>query len=290
MQLDHNTLQGRWAIGLGPFLSRLLMGTRRLAWARKLDAYLNYLLGRGAGAGWHLDSEIAAAAKSVFRRDPCVLDVGANLGQWSQAFRARFPGGMLYLFEPQPVCQEALRKLSIPHSELVCAAVGEAVGTARLFCSEEADSSASLHRRRDTHVVGRRYEPIDVPVTTLDRFIAEKAIPFVDFVKLDIEGHEVAALRGMADAMSANKVGALSFEFGSGNLNSRTYFRDFWDLLSPRYHLLRITPTRRLIGISAYYEDQEYFRGVTNYLAVLKDHPHAPAGGAVARLADAAEV
>ena len=61
---------------------------------------------------------------------------------------------------------------------------------------------------------------------------------------------------------------AISVEFGSGNITTRTFFHDIWDLLHPRgYQLARIAPGGRLIPVTEYYEDLEYFRGVTNYLA-----------------------
>ncbi len=59
--------------------------------------------------------------------------------------------------------------------------------------------------------------------------------------------------------------------FGSGNLNSRTFFHDFWDELHPLgYRLQRIGPGGVLLPVDAYYEDLEYFRGVSNYLAALR--------------------
>jgi len=86
---------------------------------------------------------------------------------------------------------------------------------------------------------------------------------------MDIEGHELYALRGAQQTLAAGKIGALSFEFGCGNINSRTYFRDFWDLLSGAgFSLWRITLSGKEIPISNYYEDHEYFRGATNYVAV----------------------
>lgn len=109
-------------------------------------------------------------------------------------------------------------------------------------------------------------------VVTLDSVIASERIEFVDFAKLDIEGHELFALRGAREALAERRIGALSFEFGSGNVNSRTFFRDYWDLLIPAgFRISRITPGGRRVPVPVpvYYEDLEYFRGVSNYVAEL---------------------
>jgi hypothetical protein len=89
-------------------------------------------------------------------------------------------------------------------------------------------------------------------------------------MKMDIEGHELFALRGAQRALTSRKIGALSFEFGCGNINSRTFFRDFWNLLNGSgFDIWRIAPGGREVRIIEYYEDLEYFRGATNYVAAL---------------------
>jgi hypothetical protein len=88
---------------------------------------------------------------------------------------------------------------------------------------------------------------------------------------MDLEGHELFVLRGAAQALKRGYIRALTFEFGSSNVNSRTYFHDFWDLLSAYgFEIKRIYPGGTVMKVSEYYEDLEYFRGVTNYLAVLR--------------------
>ena len=90
-----------------------------------------------------------------------------------------------------------------------------------------------------------------------------------DFLKMDLEGHELFALRGAGDYLAPGKIAALAFEFGSANVNSRTFFRDFWELLTPLgYTLYRMVPGGRTLKISHYDETLEFFRGATNYLAV----------------------
>ena len=76
------------------------------------------------------------------------------------------------------------------------------------------------------------------------------------------------ALRGARRALESGKSGALSFEFGNANVNSHTFFRDFWQLLTTAgFRLWRITPGGRELLVEEYYEDYEYFRSVSNFVA-----------------------
>ena len=88
---------------------------------------------------------------------------------------------------------------------------------------------------------------------------------------MDIEGHELHALRGAARILKRRGVDAIEFEFGSANVNSRTFFRDYFDLLTAAgFAISRIAPGGTLFPVRIYHERLEYFRGATNYLAVLQ--------------------
>ncbi len=56
-----------------------------------------------------------------------------------------------------------------------------------------------------------------------DYWISELDRRRVDIVKIDIEGHELVALRGFGEALSETSV--LQFEFGGSNIDTRTFFR-----------------------------------------------------------------
>jgi hypothetical protein len=45
--------------------------------------------------------------------------------------------------------------------------------------------------------------------------------------------------------LPAGKIRAIAFEFGCGNVNSRTFFRDFWDLLICPFPLFYVTNSSR---------------------------------------------
>jgi FkbM family methyltransferase len=230
------------------------------------------LRGKGSGTGWDLDAEVRSAAAFVKRPDPVLLDVGANYGQWSIAMRTLFPAAQkIVLFEPQPQCLKILEELNLPGKIVVPYAVSDCAMTHDFYLGPEGWPAASMYERGETYFREIQQQRVTIPVTTLDAVLSHYNIDFVDFAKFDIEGAEFSAFQGGKAAFSEGKIGALSLEFGSGNINSRTFFRDFWEFLTHhRYEIFRILPGGRAMPVPHYYEDLEHFRGVSNYLARLR--------------------
>ncbi|MCM0593364.1 MAG: FkbM family methyltransferase [Gloeotrichia echinulata DEX184] len=266
-----NTVGKLLAVPLSTILtSRLLYKP-----SRYIEAYLAFLLGKGSGST-SIEEEVEAAFRNIYRQYPVVFDVGANVGLWSKKLLEFQPNAKLFQFEPSEACRIEVQNLNLPNSTLIPCAVGKSEGTAYLYSSSNTDGSASLYQRKDGRFKDYEYQQYSVSMTTLDQVIADYSIEFVDFLKMDIEGHEMEALLGASQALNDGKIGAMSFEFGSGNINSRTFFIDFWELLKEKgFQLYRITPGGKLLEIQDYYEDLEYFRGVSNYIARLTNHPYA---------------
>ena len=271
MQLHKPSFANRVGKRVAKPLSRVACSAWFHKPARMADAYLNFLLGKGSGTGWDMREEVRAAVKRIRRPRPVVFDVGANVGDWSQGLLRAIPDAKVYMFDPSPGCQSAIRQKALPGTTLFPCALGEMAEQKTYYSSSATDGSASLHSRRDTPFQDLTYHPATVAVRTLDEVIESEKIDFVDFMKMDIEGHELFALRGGRRSLAAGKIGALSFEFGCGNVNSRTFFRDFWELLTAaNFAIYRITPGGKDILVGDYYEDAEYFRGATNFVAELK--------------------
>jgi FkbM family methyltransferase len=262
---------------LGKPLSAMLCSNLLFQSSRYLEAYLAFLLGKGSGGG-SINEEVRGASKNIYRKFPVIFDVGANIGDWSKAFLDLQPNAKIYQFEPSDICQAAIQKLNLPNTTLISDAVGKEEGKAYYYSSspiDPVDCSASLYKRKDVRWGESEYQQKEINVITIDKIIAQYSIDFIDFLKMDIEGHELEALKGASQAFHDNKIGALSFEFGASNINSKTFFHDFWEFFKEKdFQLYRVTPGNNLVEINNYYTDLEYFRGATNYIARLIHHPY----------------
>ena len=240
---------------------------------RYAERKIQRLQGKGYGGRHSIAAEIRAAGRFLPARDAIVFDIGANTGAWSRALLAKAGGRVktIYAFEPSAHNHAAIEEIGDKRVRLVPLAVGEAVGQQTLHYDRAGSGLASLHERRLDHfgIAFSGRETVDV--TTIDDFVAENGLGTVDFAKFDIEGHELAALRGAARTMEQGKIRALSFEFGGCNIDSRTYFQDFWYALDALgYRIYVINPLFGATRLKAYDERHEVFL-TTNFIAAL-DH------------------
>jgi hypothetical protein len=117
-----------------------------------------------------------------------------------------------------------------------------------------------------SHVNGRMDHVETVKINTLDQFCVENKIQHVNLLKLDVEGHELNVLRGAANMLSKGAIDFIQFEFSAANIDSRTFFKDFYTLLKDDYQLYRILQDG-IWPIQNYSESLEVFKRATNYLA-----------------------
>lgn len=173
----------------------------------------------------------------------------------------------MVIFEPASVNAEYLKKRFMKNPKVIVEekAVALESGIGKLYADAEGSPIASLTRRRLDHfeIDFSHTEEISL-VRFEDYWKTELSSQGIDFLKLDIEGHELDALKGMGESLNLTKL--IQFEFGGCNIDTRTFFQDFWYFFTSRnFELYRITPFGP-IKISRYSEMDETF-STTNYLA-----------------------
>lgn len=235
----------------------------------RVNRWIGRRLGQGYAGKHSLDAEAAAAARFLTGDEGIILDVGANQGHWSKALLAIAGDRIarIYGFEPMKEHEAALGAIGDQRFELIPKAIGDKCGTVPLYAHKPGASIASVYKRDVGHYGMDFSEQASVPITTIDFFLDQHDIGYVDFMKLDIEGHELAALRGAEKSLSSGRIGALSFEMGGCNIDARTFLKDFWSLLHPLgYRLFIVNPLDGLHPITSYHEVLENFL-TANFLA-----------------------
>jgi len=171
---------------MGPikrFIARRLLGTRHNLLTLD-DPYpaMGRLLGGGGVEG--------------------LLDIGASHGRVARRLLRQFPKAEAYLFEPNPAYERILAEASQrdPRLHPQFLAVGDHDGTATLNITASPGTTSLLapnatltaSYREEATIVARR----EVPLVTLDQWALTIPKVPIHLIKLDIQGGELAALRG----------------------------------------------------------------------------------------------
>lgn len=107
-----------------------------------------------------------------------------------------------------------------------------------------------------------------IEIKTLDEYCEDEGISEINLLKIDVEGHELEVLNGAMDMISSGNIQYITFEFGGANIDTRTYFQDYYYFFDKYdYDIYRILPNSELYKIDSYSELDEKFR-TTNYIAV----------------------
>jgi FkbM family methyltransferase len=154
------------------------------------------------------DHDFFRIADALLENGGRFFDVGANFGLLSFGLDRKHAGKVeFHLFEPIPRLLRAIERSRALYPQMRMTVNAIAVAD---YDGETAFDVADEQTGR-SHI-----DPagaLTTPVVKLDTYLADKAIDAVDFLKLDVEGYELSALRGAAEALTRRAVVAIYFEY-----------------------------------------------------------------------------
>jgi len=194
--------------------------------ARLARAYLSYY--RGDNNVWAGTNGEFTLLKFIAPKLNTIIDVGANVGDWS-VMAYKFNSNLnIHCFEAAPdnfsilSCSELAKNAKLNHM-----AVADRGGSIILNIESDFSSMNSIVKNSNKDL-----RSISVEAITLDDYVIEQKIGHVDFVKIDVEGAEMLVLKGMNRLIKDGGVDAVQFEYGPFSIYARSFLLDFFELFS----------------------------------------------------------
>lgn len=226
---------------------------------RYVDRYRgNAILGHGVG------EELVLAKVAPFCS--VCFDVGANQGDWTATLLAANPAVEVHCFEPAGAWPRLRDRDLGPRVVKNNLAVGDAPGELTLHVGS-VDTYCSVYDDPSNTPVAADRGTVRVGVTTIDDYCRERQIDRIDFVKIDVEGHELAVLRGAAGMLSRRAIRCVQFERSWWAIPARVFLKDIMEFVNGHgYALFKIyrKGIRPIEKYSHHLDDFQY----SNYLAV----------------------
>jgi FkbM family methyltransferase len=169
------------------------------------------------------------------RRPATILDIGANVGDWTARAITAFPQARIFSFEPNPPVYKELsdRMAGAKSVTALPMAIGTTTGTAILNIKSGPHSGVSSLTKFAHHD-----RTVEVQTIRGDEWLASSGLDHVDFMKLDVEGYELAAMKSFTAAFAQGRVDVVQIEFANPNPHERIFLRDIYDFAEANNYLV----------------------------------------------------
>lgn len=184
--------------------SKVKTQTFNTSLGHKITVFKNDHIGRKIELNGLYEKENLSLLNALIKKlnDPVVLDIGANIGNHALAFST--VAKVVYAFEPLPEVFDLLKinvaQNKINNIQINNFALSDNAEEATIFMVQEGNVGASSFDKREQNV-----KPVTVKKQIGDDFIATNKINRVDFIKIDVEAHEVYVLRGLMSTLQQYK-------------------------------------------------------------------------------------
>jgi FkbM family methyltransferase len=170
-----------------------------------------------------------------------VLDIGANLGEWSSHVKQNIPSIKLHSIEANPTCEEFLKNRNLNYS---IACLSDSIKTIKFFIdpNNKVSTGCSYYLENTNFFIDEMY--IELQTKTLDSLIADS----YEYIKLDTQGSELDIIKGGMNLISRAKYLQLETSLIEYNKNSPSKEKVFMFLEKINFKPLELVETHHMNG------------------------------------------
>jgi FkbM family methyltransferase len=177
-----------------------------------------------------MDEVVSGLARSGFNPS-MIIDGGANRGEWASGVRSVFPDTHIHLIEPLPRCVACLREIAAADGRMTVHPYAVTTpGCAEVKFNLVGDDGMSTGAQVALPGEQLSHEMV-LPASTIDALL-ERVIEPGALLKLDLQGHEIEAMRGGAAVLRKVEVIICEVSFYPVNDNGRPVFADLFSFIS----------------------------------------------------------
>jgi len=212
------------------------------------------------------EKNILKEITKIYKNQPFIFfDIGSHTGNFAeivimfaQKYNLKFQG---HLFEPLSInfvkLSEKFKSDTVILNQL---GISDNECKKIIYFDKTLDSFASLYQRKKLN------ETEIIVLVTLEKYINLHQISHIHFLKMDIEGHELPAIKGLNKYLNSDFIDFIQFEYGGTYLESKILLRDMISILEENgFGIFKIFP-QYLLKFT-YEEYLEHFN-YSNFLAI----------------------
>ena len=184
-----------------------------------------------------------------WKRLRCVVDVGANVGQWASALLDLVSPEKLVMIEPGPAMFAQLREkfAGKPGVELHNVAIGETDGVTTLRVTRDSTGASILPPRAEMkELIGSNWtveKEVECPMRTLDNLLA--VVSEISLLKIDVQGYEKETLAGATQTLAKTKFLLVELNY-MPQYEGGSWFGEIHELLTRKHGFVLIDATKPL--------------------------------------------
>ncbi len=213
--------------------------------------------------------------RQYLKNNMVVFDVGANIGEYSQYILSINPQVKIFCFEPVLNTYLKLKtnlEKEINSGKLVVNNFGlsDTESDAEIFIYEELSGNNSIYFNEIYGVSTESLHKEKIVLKTLNHYADSENINRIDYLKIDVEGHEFKVIQGSSSLITQKLIGCIQFEYNTNWKVSGATLKDVFDyLVQFGYKFYRLTIWGK-IPIKRFNKNLENYKH-SNYVALLDE-------------------